>query len=157
MEVGGWVQISHGFCFVGKSSQNSPKPVLMFWSSLPCVFSLYIAKSCWIFGIFLTLQRPLQLIRNKYPISTESEMYLFDPYKKCIQSNNETILDQGTPIKSSNAQYKVSMITVQCRLNTTLCYLIHLIINIKDFPIPATKSMIKTTKHDLNELESHPI
>ena len=31
----------------------------------------------------------------------ESEMYLFDPYKKCIQSNNETILDQGTPIKTS--------------------------------------------------------
>ena len=28
-------------------------------------------------------------------------MYLFDPYKKCIQSNNETILDQGTPIKTS--------------------------------------------------------
>ena len=32
---------------------------------------------------------------------SESEMYLFDPYKKCIQSNNETILDQGTPIKTS--------------------------------------------------------
>ena len=28
-------------------------------------------------------------------------MYLFDPYKKLIQSKNETILDQGTPIKSS--------------------------------------------------------
>ena len=28
-------------------------------------------------------------------------MYLFDPYKKCIQSNNETILDQGTRIKTS--------------------------------------------------------
>ena len=26
---------------------------------------------------------------------------LFDPYKKYIQSNNETILDQGTPIKTS--------------------------------------------------------
>ena len=32
---------------------------------------------------------------------SESEMYLFDPYKKCIQSNNETILNQGTPIKTS--------------------------------------------------------
>ena len=32
---------------------------------------------------------------------SESERYLFDPYKKCIQSNNETILDQGTPIKTS--------------------------------------------------------
>ena len=28
-------------------------------------------------------------------------MYLFDPYKKCIQSNIEMILDQGTPIKTS--------------------------------------------------------
>ena len=28
-------------------------------------------------------------------------MDLFDPYKKCIQSNNETILDQGTPIKTN--------------------------------------------------------
>ena len=24
-----------------KSSQNSPKPVLIFWSSIPCVFCLY--------------------------------------------------------------------------------------------------------------------
>ncbi len=32
---------------------------------------------------------------------SESEMFLFDPYKKYIQSNNETILDQGTPIKTS--------------------------------------------------------
>ena len=28
-------------------------------------------------------------------------MFLFDPYQKYIQSNNETILDQGTPIKTS--------------------------------------------------------
>ena len=28
-------------------------------------------------------------------------MYLFDRYKKCKQSNNETILDQGTPVKTS--------------------------------------------------------
>ena len=34
-------------------------------------------------------------------IESESEMFLFDPYKKYIQSNNETILDQGTPIKTS--------------------------------------------------------
>ena len=26
----------------GKSSQNSSKPVLIFWSSIPCVFCLYI-------------------------------------------------------------------------------------------------------------------
>ena len=33
-----------------KSSENSPKPVLLFWSSIPCVFCLhvYIAKSCWL-------------------------------------------------------------------------------------------------------------
>ena len=37
MEVGGWVQVSLGDCFfLGKSSQNSPKPVLIFWSSIPC-------------------------------------------------------------------------------------------------------------------------
>ena len=29
------------FFFFGKSSQNSPKPVLIFWSSIPCVFCLY--------------------------------------------------------------------------------------------------------------------
>ena len=28
-------------------------------------------------------------------------MFLFDPYQKYIQSNNETILDQGTPTKTS--------------------------------------------------------
>ena len=32
---------------------------------------------------------------------SESEMFLFDPYQKYIQSNNETILDQGTPTKTS--------------------------------------------------------
>ena len=43
MEVGGWVQVSLGiFVVVGKSSQNSSKPVLIFWSSIPCVFCLYI-------------------------------------------------------------------------------------------------------------------
>ena len=28
-------------------------------------------------------------------------MFLFDPYKKYIHSNNEMILDHGTPIKTS--------------------------------------------------------
>ena len=42
MEVGGWVQVSLGIFIVGKSSQNSPKSVLIFWSSIPCVFCLYI-------------------------------------------------------------------------------------------------------------------
>ena len=40
MDVGGWVQVSLGIFF--KSSQNSPKPVLIFWSSIPCIFCLYI-------------------------------------------------------------------------------------------------------------------
>ena len=34
--------------FVGKSSQNHPKPVLICWSSIPCVCCLSIAKSCWL-------------------------------------------------------------------------------------------------------------
>ena len=34
MEVGGWVKVSRGIFFHGKSSQNSPKPVLIFWSSI---------------------------------------------------------------------------------------------------------------------------
>ena len=41
MEVGGWVQLSLGiFYFLGKSTQNSPKPVLIFFSSVPCVHTL---------------------------------------------------------------------------------------------------------------------
>ena len=42
--VGGWwVQVSLGFFLENrKSSQNSPKPALIFWSSIPCVFCLYI-------------------------------------------------------------------------------------------------------------------
>ena len=40
MEVDGWVKVS--LCiFCGKSSQNSSKPVLIFWSSIPFVFCLY--------------------------------------------------------------------------------------------------------------------
>ena len=41
MEVGGRVQVSLGNKNIGKSSQNSPIPVLMFWNSIPCV-----GKSC---------------------------------------------------------------------------------------------------------------
>ena len=29
-------------CFFGTSCQNSPKPVEICWSSIPCVFCLYI-------------------------------------------------------------------------------------------------------------------
>ena len=39
MEVGGWVQVSLG---IGKSSQNSSKPVLIFWSSIPYMYSVCI-------------------------------------------------------------------------------------------------------------------
>ena len=31
---------------VGKLSQNGPKPVLIFWSSIPCVFCLYFIQGC---------------------------------------------------------------------------------------------------------------
>ena len=40
MKVGGWVQVSLGFFFF-KSSQNSPKPVVIFWSSIPCILSVH--------------------------------------------------------------------------------------------------------------------
>ena len=32
---------SHSEFLCGKSSQNSPKPLLIFWNSIPCVFCLY--------------------------------------------------------------------------------------------------------------------
>ena len=41
MEVGGWVQVSLGKKSIGKSSQNSPIRVLIFWSSIPCRPYLY--------------------------------------------------------------------------------------------------------------------
>ena len=43
MEVGGWFQVSLRIFFGGKSSKNSPKPVLIFWSSIPymCILSVY--------------------------------------------------------------------------------------------------------------------
>ena len=40
--MGGWLQVSLGILIVvGKSSKNSPKPVLIFWSSIPSVFCLH--------------------------------------------------------------------------------------------------------------------
>ena len=46
MEVGGWSR-SHSDFFFGKSFQNSPKPVLIFWSSIPlltdvCYYDLIV-------------------------------------------------------------------------------------------------------------------
>ena len=53
MEVGRWVQVSLGiFYFFGKSSQNSPKPVLIFWSSIPCVSCLYIYRLLKVVGYY---------------------------------------------------------------------------------------------------------
>ena len=40
MEMVGWVHNSLGFFFF-KSSQNSSKPVLIFWSSILCILSVY--------------------------------------------------------------------------------------------------------------------
>ena len=51
-----------------------------------------------IYQVFILI---LILISTHSESESEPERYLFDPYKKCIQSNNETILDQGTPIKTS--------------------------------------------------------
>ena len=103
MEVGWGGSRSHSHLrqiFFGKSSQNSPKPVLIisFWSSIPCMICILFVNTLlkvvsyydlsvdpcqgwvskkkfgwwvggwgglypllfWIFGIVLTLQRPLQ-------------------------------------------------------------------------------------------------
>ena len=38
----GWVGQALNRFFFGKSTQNRPKPLLIFWSSIPCVFCLYI-------------------------------------------------------------------------------------------------------------------
>ena len=46
MEVG--PGLTRNFYFFEKSSQNSHKPVLIFLSSIPCVFCLSIANSCWL-------------------------------------------------------------------------------------------------------------
>ena len=49
------------FVFFGKSSQNSPKPVLIFWSNIPCEFCLYIAKSCWLLLLLYIIVSYIQL------------------------------------------------------------------------------------------------
>ena len=41
MEVGGLGPgLTRNLCVCGKSSQNSPKPVLIFWSSTMCILSV---------------------------------------------------------------------------------------------------------------------
>ena len=42
-----------------------------------------------------------QLVRDMWQPRIRIRSVLFDPYKKYIQSDNETILDQGAPIKTS--------------------------------------------------------
>ena len=49
--VGGWVQVSLGI-FFGKSSQNSPKPVLIFWSSTVTMCILYVYILLTVFGFY---------------------------------------------------------------------------------------------------------
>ena len=46
----GWLGpgLTLNFFARGKLSQNSPKPVVIFLSSIPCVFCLDISKSCWL-------------------------------------------------------------------------------------------------------------
>ena len=45
--MGGWVQVSLGIFLCGKSSQNSSKPVLIFWSTAVVynVYSVYIVNN----------------------------------------------------------------------------------------------------------------
>ena len=64
MEVGGWVQVSLGICF-GKSSKNSLKSVLIFWSSIPCVFCLYTLLKVVGYYDFSVLSMPVMGFRKK--------------------------------------------------------------------------------------------
>ena len=44
MEVGGWVQVSLGILCVEKSTQNSCKPVLIFWSISVCIHLIKVVS-----------------------------------------------------------------------------------------------------------------
>ena len=44
MDVGGWVQVSLGIFFVEKSTQNSCKPVLIFWSISVCIHLIKVVS-----------------------------------------------------------------------------------------------------------------
>ena len=57
----------------------------------PCINPLLIL----IFSLSLCRYTVTELSESE----SESEMFLFDPYQKYIQSNNETILDQGTLLR----------------------------------------------------------
>ena len=80
------VRGSLGILFGGKSSQNSPKPVLIFWSSIPfCLYSVYTllnvvsyydlsvpSMSAMGFQIGLTMQSPVILFAQVCNILEES-------------------------------------------------------------------------------------
>ena len=111
MEVGGWVQVSLGilFCF-GKSSQNSPKPVLIYWSSIPCVFCLYIGWRGWVGGVsciqffwdFFNFANPLIPSSGIIGICLECprplpSVFLYPPLAKNVMfcsDNNSSIASQ---------------------------------------------------------------
>ena len=59
MEVGGCVQVALGIFVCGKSFPNSPKPVLIFWSSIPCVFGYIHCKKLLVItiGVFSPCRR----------------------------------------------------------------------------------------------------
>ena len=55
-EVGGWVQVSLGFSFCGKSSRHCSKSVLIFWSSIQCVFFLLkVVNDCDLSGLYMSV------------------------------------------------------------------------------------------------------
>ena len=53
---------SHSEFFFEQSSKNNHKLVLIFWSSIPCVFCLYIAKS---FGYYDLSVRSMSMMGSK--------------------------------------------------------------------------------------------
>ena len=66
---------------------------------LPCAFIVCQLHACATFDVRTLLH---SLIQHRGQNKNQNQKcILFDPYKKCIQSHNETILDQGTPIKTS--------------------------------------------------------
>ena len=77
MEVGEW---SHPeFFFFSKSSQNSSKPVLVFWSSIPCVFCLplYYRNSLRGFAKLNKFQKSKINLDSAHPTHPPSKLFSF--------------------------------------------------------------------------------
>ena len=70
--------------------------------------------------------------KGPVPGESESEMFLFDPYKKYIQSNNETILDQRTPIKGNAHKLGLNMCYSKSYYHSPCSQIIKLHKNAKD-------------------------